>query len=110
MSFYRNRVYPHIVTVLGNPRPVQEIPQQFLPLAQGAENESPCLTPAWTPSSAPSPCVRFQLNDDCRRIQHHARSAGMALPPGTPKKGGVILRAVSIRKISVRTVQIKPSQ
>jgi hypothetical protein len=35
MSFYRNRVYPHIVTVLGNPKPVQKIRQQLLPLAQG---------------------------------------------------------------------------
>jgi SAM-dependent methyltransferase len=35
MSFYRNRVYPHIVTVLGNPKPVQEIRQRLVPLAQG---------------------------------------------------------------------------
>ena len=35
MSFYRNRVYPHIVTMLGNPKPVQRIRQQLLPLAQG---------------------------------------------------------------------------
>jgi len=35
MSFYRNRVYPHIVTVLGNPEPVQKIRQRLLPLAQG---------------------------------------------------------------------------
>jgi ubiquinone/menaquinone biosynthesis C-methylase UbiE len=35
MSFYKNRVYPHIVTVLGNPKPVQRIRQQLLPLAQG---------------------------------------------------------------------------
>ena len=35
MSFYRNRVYPHIVTVLGNPKPIQKIRQQLIPLAQG---------------------------------------------------------------------------
>jgi hypothetical protein len=35
MSFYRNRVYPHIVTVLGNPKPMQKIRQQVVPLAQG---------------------------------------------------------------------------
>ena len=35
MSFYRNRVYPHIVTLLGNPRPIQKIRQQIVPLAQG---------------------------------------------------------------------------
>jgi protein-L-isoaspartate O-methyltransferase len=34
MSLYRNRIYPHIVTVFSNPRPVQEIRQQLLPLAQ----------------------------------------------------------------------------
>jgi len=34
-SFFRNRIYLHIVTVLGNPRPVQKIRQQLLPLAQG---------------------------------------------------------------------------
>jgi len=35
MPFYRNRVYPHIVTVLGNPRPIQKIRQRIVPLAQG---------------------------------------------------------------------------
>ncbi len=35
MSFYRNRVYPHIVTVLGNPKPIQKIRQQLIPSALG---------------------------------------------------------------------------
>ena len=35
MSFYRNRVYPHIVTALGNPKPIQKIRLQIIPLAQG---------------------------------------------------------------------------
>lgn len=35
MSFYRNRVYPHIVTMLGNPKPIQKIRQQLIPLARG---------------------------------------------------------------------------
>jgi ubiquinone/menaquinone biosynthesis C-methylase UbiE len=35
MSFYRNRVYPYIVTALGNPKPIQKIRQQIIPLAQG---------------------------------------------------------------------------
>jgi hypothetical protein len=35
MSFYRNRIYPHIVTVPGNPRPIPKIRQQIVPLAQG---------------------------------------------------------------------------
>jgi hypothetical protein len=35
VSFYRNRVYPHIVTALGNPKPVQKIRKRLLPLAHG---------------------------------------------------------------------------
>jgi ubiquinone/menaquinone biosynthesis C-methylase UbiE len=35
MSFYRNRVYPHIVTMLGNPKPIQKIRKQIIPLAEG---------------------------------------------------------------------------
>ena len=35
MPFYRNRVYPHIVTALGNPKPIQKIRQQIIPLAEG---------------------------------------------------------------------------
>jgi len=35
MSFYRNRVYPHLVDALGNPKPIAEIRLRMLPLAQG---------------------------------------------------------------------------
>jgi ubiquinone/menaquinone biosynthesis C-methylase UbiE len=35
MSFYRNHVYPHIVSMLGNPKPVHAIRQRLVPLAQG---------------------------------------------------------------------------
>ena len=35
MSFYKDRVYPHVVTVLGNPKPIQKIRRQIVPLAQG---------------------------------------------------------------------------
>lgn len=35
MPFYRNRIYPHIVTVLGNPEPIQKIRQQIIPMAKG---------------------------------------------------------------------------
>jgi ubiquinone/menaquinone biosynthesis C-methylase UbiE len=35
MSFYRDRIYPHIVTALGNPPPVQKIRQQLIPMAKG---------------------------------------------------------------------------
>src|SRR3982074_3435839 len=35
MAFYRDRVYPHLVSVLGNPKPIEEIRQRIVPLAQG---------------------------------------------------------------------------
>ena len=35
MPFYRDHVYPHLVSMLGNPKPVQKIRQQVVPLAQG---------------------------------------------------------------------------
>jgi len=35
MSFYRERIYPHLVTVLGNPKPIAQIRQRIVPLAQG---------------------------------------------------------------------------
>lgn len=36
MAFYKDHVYPHLVTVLGNPRPIEEIRQRIVPLAQGS--------------------------------------------------------------------------
>src|SRR5262245_23797274 len=35
MSFYRDHVYPHLVNMLGNPKPVQEVRQRILPWDQG---------------------------------------------------------------------------
>jgi SAM-dependent methyltransferase len=35
MSFYRDYVYPHLVNVLGDPRPIRKIRQQIIPLAEG---------------------------------------------------------------------------
>src|SRR6266496_4403679 len=35
MPFYRDHVYPHLVRILGNQKPVQKIRQQLVPLAQG---------------------------------------------------------------------------
>jgi ubiquinone/menaquinone biosynthesis C-methylase UbiE len=35
MAFYRNRIYPHIVSMLGNPRPIQKIREQIIPSARG---------------------------------------------------------------------------
>ncbi len=35
MPFYRDHVYPHLVSMLGNPKPIEEIRQRIVPLAQG---------------------------------------------------------------------------
>jgi ubiquinone/menaquinone biosynthesis C-methylase UbiE len=35
MSFYRNRVYPHFVSALGNPKPIDDIRRHIVPLAHG---------------------------------------------------------------------------
>jgi Methyltransferase domain len=35
MSFYRNRVYPHLVNLLGDPKPIQKIRQRLIPQAEG---------------------------------------------------------------------------
>jgi len=35
MPFYKDRVYPHLVSALGNPKPIQTIRQRLVPLAQG---------------------------------------------------------------------------
>ena len=35
MPFYKDHVYPHLVSTLGNPKPIQTIRQRIVPLAQG---------------------------------------------------------------------------
>ena len=35
MPFYRDRVYPYLVSMLGDPAPIREIRRQVIPLAQG---------------------------------------------------------------------------
>src|SRR3981081_3439562 len=35
MSFYRNKIYPHLVTALGDPPPVRKIRERIVPLASG---------------------------------------------------------------------------
>jgi ubiquinone/menaquinone biosynthesis C-methylase UbiE len=35
MAFYRDRVYPRLVSLLGNPKPIREVRQRIVPLAQG---------------------------------------------------------------------------
>jgi SAM-dependent methyltransferase len=35
MSFYKEHVYPHLVDALGNPKPIAEIRQHIIPLAEG---------------------------------------------------------------------------
>ena len=35
MAFYKNHIYPHLVTMLGDPKPVREIRQRLVPMALG---------------------------------------------------------------------------
>jgi hypothetical protein len=35
MPFYKDHVYPHLVSVLGNPKPIVDIRRRIVPLAQG---------------------------------------------------------------------------
>jgi ubiquinone/menaquinone biosynthesis C-methylase UbiE len=35
MPFYKNRIYPHLVSMLGNPEPIRHVRQRIVPLAQG---------------------------------------------------------------------------
>ena len=35
MPFYRDYIYPHLVDILGDPRPIQEIRQKIIPFADG---------------------------------------------------------------------------
>jgi ubiquinone/menaquinone biosynthesis C-methylase UbiE len=35
VPFYRDKVYPKLVSLLGNPKPIQEVRRRILPLAQG---------------------------------------------------------------------------
>src|SRR6266702_2608161 len=35
MPFYRDHIYPHLVSILGDPGPIREVRQRIVPLAQG---------------------------------------------------------------------------
>ena|SRR3990172_1114377 len=35
MPFYKDRIYPHLVDILGDPPPIRKIRQQIIPLAEG---------------------------------------------------------------------------
>ena len=35
MPFYRDHIYPRLVSALGDPKPIQEVRQRIIPLAQG---------------------------------------------------------------------------
>ena len=35
MSFYRDNIYPHLVTALGDPPPIRKIRERIVPLASG---------------------------------------------------------------------------
>ena len=35
MPFYKDHVYPYLVSALGNPKPIEDIRRRIVPLAQG---------------------------------------------------------------------------
>ena len=35
MPFYRDHIYPRLVNVLGDPKPIQQVRQRVIPLAKG---------------------------------------------------------------------------
>jgi ubiquinone/menaquinone biosynthesis C-methylase UbiE len=35
MFFYRNHIYPHIVKGLGDPKPIRDVRERIVPLAEG---------------------------------------------------------------------------
>jgi ubiquinone/menaquinone biosynthesis C-methylase UbiE len=35
MPFYKDHIYPHLVSALGNPKPIEDIRRRIVPLAQG---------------------------------------------------------------------------
>ena len=35
MPFYRDHIYPHVVSVLGDPKPIQQVRQRVIPFAKG---------------------------------------------------------------------------
>lgn len=55
MPFYKERIYPHLVDALGNPKPIAEIRERMIPLAQGDVLEI-----------GVGPGVNFPLYDEAR--------------------------------------------
>src|ERR1051325_7701962 len=35
MPFYKDHIYPHLVSVLGNPKPIRDIRERIIPMAEG---------------------------------------------------------------------------
>ena len=88
MSFYRNRVYPHIVSALGNPPPIQKIRQQIIPSAQGTVLEvgvGPGVNFAYyDPAKVnklyalePNPGMAERAENECRRTKLDVEFLGL---------------------------------
>jgi ubiquinone/menaquinone biosynthesis C-methylase UbiE len=61
MPFYRQHVYPHLVSLLGNPKPIREVRRRLVPLAQGTVLEI-----------GVGPGVNFALYDPARVTKLYA--------------------------------------
>jgi hypothetical protein len=35
MPFYRDHIYPHVVKGLGDPKPIRDVRERIIPLAEG---------------------------------------------------------------------------
>jgi len=47
MPFYRDHIYPRLVSALGDPKAIQEVRQRMIPLAQGEVLEIGVGPPRW---------------------------------------------------------------
>jgi ubiquinone/menaquinone biosynthesis C-methylase UbiE len=74
MSFYRNRIYPHIVTMLANPKHIEKIRRQMIPLARGTVLEV-----------GVGPGVNFQYYDpaEVKKVYALEPNPGMVTRAGT---------------------------
>jgi hypothetical protein len=82
MPFYRDRVYPQLVSVLGNPEPFRQVRRRIVPLAQGTVLEI-----------GVGPGVNFAHYDPARvmRTSLASRSRGRTAGGARPSRGDVAM-------------------
>src|SRR5260370_33424494 len=78
MAFYKDHIYPHIVKTLGDPKPIHDIRERLVPLAEGTVLEI-----------GVGPGANFPLYHPARvnqgyALQPHPRMIPFAPPPRPP--------------------------